>query len=42
GLGFAAATKLSPWRGVLLGLLLYVLFAAAILVGLPGMIGESK
>ena len=42
GLGFAAATRLSPWRGVLLGLLLYVLFAAAILVGLPGMIGESK
>ncbi len=43
GLGFAAATKLSPWRGVLLGLFLYALFAAAILVGLPGlMMGESK
>jgi hypothetical protein len=42
GLGFAAATKLTPWRGVLLGLFLYVLFAAAILVGLPGMMGEMK
>lgn len=42
GLGFAASTKLSPWRGVLLGLLLYVLFAAAILVGLPGLMGGMK
>lgn len=42
GLGFAAATKLTAWRGVLLGLFLYLLFAAAILVGLPGLIGETK
>lgn len=42
GLGFAASTKLSPWRGVLLGLFLYVLFAAAILIGLPGMMGGMK
>lgn len=42
GLGFAASTKMSAGRGVLLGLLLYVLFAAAILVGLPGMMGGPK
>jgi hypothetical protein len=42
GLGFAAATKLSAWRGVLAGLILYVLFAAAILVGLPGIMGGMK
>ncbi len=42
GLGFASAAKLSPWRGVGLGLLLYVLFAAAILVGLPGLMGDMK
>ncbi len=41
GLGFAAATGLTAWRGVLVGLLLYVLFAAAILVGLPGMVGGT-
>ncbi len=37
GLGIAAATKVKPWRGLLDGLVLYVLFAAAVLVGLPGM-----
>lgn len=36
GLGFAAASKWSPWRGGLFGLFLYVLFASAFLVGLPG------
>lgn len=39
GLGIAAATKVKPWRGVLDGLILYVLFAAAVMVGLPGMMG---
>lgn len=42
GLGFAAATKMSAWRGVWLALGLYALYAAAILVGLPGMMGGGK
>jgi hypothetical protein len=37
GLGFAAATRWTPWRGALFGLLLYALFASAFLVGLPGL-----
>lgn len=37
GLGFAAASKWSPWKGALFGLFLYVLFAAAFVVGLPGL-----
>lgn len=37
GLGFAAASKWSPWKGALFGLLLYVLFASAFMVGLPGL-----
>ena len=37
GLGFAAASKWSPWKGALFGLFLYVLFAAAFFVGVPGM-----
>lgn len=37
GLGLAAASKWSPARGAAFGVLLYVLFAAAFLVGLPGM-----
>jgi hypothetical protein len=37
GLGFAAATRWAPWKGALFGLLLYVLFASAFLVGLPGL-----
>jgi hypothetical protein len=37
GLGFAAASKWSPWKGALFGLFLYVLFAAAFFVGLPGL-----
>lgn len=39
GLGFAAATRLPAGRGVLLGLLLYLLYAAAVLVGLAGLVG---
>jgi hypothetical protein len=39
GLGFASATKLKPWQGVLLALFLYALFAGAFLVGLPGLAG---
>jgi hypothetical protein len=39
GLGFAAAAKLKPWQGLVLGLFLYTLFAAAILIGLPGLMG---
>lgn len=42
GLGFAAATKISSWRGLGLGLFLYLLFAAAVLVGLPGLTGGPK
>lgn len=37
GLGFAAASRWSPWKGALFGLFLYVLFAAAFFVGLPGL-----
>ncbi len=37
GLGFAAASKWAPWKGALFGLFLYVLFAAAFFVGLPGL-----
>ena len=37
GLGFAAASKWSPWKGALFGLFLYVLFAAVFFVGLPGL-----
>ena len=37
GLGFAAASKWSPWKGALFGLFLYILFAAAFFVGLPGL-----
>ncbi len=37
GLGFAAASKWSPWKGALFGLFLYVLFASAFMVGLPGL-----
>jgi hypothetical protein len=37
GLGLGAASKWTPARGASFGLLLYVLFAAAFLVGLPGL-----
>lgn len=37
GLGFSAATQLAPWRGLLLGLFLYLLFACAVFIGLPGL-----
>ena len=33
GLGFAAASKWSPWKGALFGLFLYVLFAVGVLRG---------
>ena len=42
GLGFAATTKLSARRGLLAGLVLYLLFASAVLVGLPGLLGGGK
>lgn len=41
GLAFGSAVRLKAWQGVLLGLLLYALFAAAALVGLPGLLAES-
>ncbi len=37
GLGFSAASKWHPGKGAALGLFLYVLFAAAVFVGLPGL-----
>lgn len=37
GLGFARATGVRWWRGIVLGLFLYVCFAAVLLVGLPGL-----
>lgn len=37
GVGFAAASKWSAWKGALFGLFLYVLFASAFMVGLPGL-----
>jgi hypothetical protein len=37
GLGFAASTKWSLWKGALFGLFLYVLFACAFLIGGPGL-----
>jgi hypothetical protein len=39
GLGWAAATKASQLRGAGVGLLLYFLFAASVLVGAPGLMG---
>lgn len=41
GLGFSAATKWSPWKGALLGLFLYALFAGAFLIGVPGMMANG-
>lgn len=37
GVGVAAASKWTPARGALFGVLLYVLFAAAFIVALPGL-----
>lgn len=37
GLGFASAAQLKPWKGVLLGLFLYAMFAAVAYVGGPGL-----
>lgn len=45
GLGFAVASKWQLWKGALFGLLLYVLFAGAFLIGLPGLaegMGEAS
>ncbi len=42
GLGFAAATKIGSGKGLVLGLFFYVLFAAAVLVGLPGLTGGPR
>lgn len=41
GLGFAAATKWTPWRGALFGVVLYALFAGAFLIGLPGLMANG-
>ncbi|MEW5737662.1 MAG: YIP1 family protein [Myxococcota bacterium] len=41
GLGFAAATKGKPWRGALVGVALYALFAGAFLIGLPGLMANG-
>lgn len=38
GLGLSQALELKAWKGLLLGLFLYALFAAAALVGLPGLL----
>lgn len=38
GLGFAAASRWNAWKGALFGLVLYVLFACAFLIGLPGLV----
>jgi hypothetical protein len=37
GLGIAAASKWTPARGAVFGLVLYALFAAAFLIALPGL-----
>jgi hypothetical protein len=42
GLGFASASRWSPWRGALFGALLYVLFAGAFLIGLPGLMAGAS
>lgn len=41
GLGFAAATRWKAWKGALLGVVLYALFAGAVLIGLPGMMANG-
>lgn len=40
GLGFAYASQWAPWKGILFGVFLYSLYAAAFLVGLPGVIAN--
>jgi len=42
GLGFASASRWSPGRGALFGVLLYVLFAGAFLIGLPGLMAGAS
>lgn len=41
GLGFASATQMKPWKGLLLGLFLYALFACAVFIGLPGLMAGA-
>lgn len=41
GLGVGAASKWTPARGALFGLALYVLFAAAFMVAMPGLMPEG-
>lgn len=41
GLGLGKAMGLRAWKGALLGLFLYALFAAAFLVGLPGLVESA-
>jgi hypothetical protein len=36
GLGFAAASQWAPWKGALLALFVYALFASAVFIGVPG------
>lgn len=42
GLGFAAAAGVARWRGAVLGVFLYALFAGAFLVGLPGVMAAAS
>ena len=42
GLGFAQTTGVRKTRGVALGLALYVMYAAAFLIGLPGLAGGQS
>jgi hypothetical protein len=42
GLGFSAASGMSRGRGLVVGLVLYVLFAGVFLIGLPGMGGGGR
>lgn len=39
GLGISEATGLKRWKGVALGLLLYAMYAAVFMIGIPGMQG---
>lgn len=41
GLGYAAGTGLSRWRGLVAGFALYALFAAVFLIGLPGLVAAA-
>jgi hypothetical protein len=41
GLGFSAATGLSRRRGLVVGLVLYALYAGVFVIGIPGIRGGS-